>query len=48
LSGALYSTVRTHAPGFRVRVGWLELFGVGTLAAALLLAIGIYSMLGTS
>jgi hypothetical protein len=48
LSGALYSTVRTHAPGFRVRVGWLELLGVGTLAAALLLAIGIYSMLGTS
>jgi hypothetical protein len=43
LSGALYSAVRRHDPEFEVRFGWRDLWIVGAIDLAIIVAIFVYT-----
>jgi hypothetical protein len=43
LSGALYSAIRTHDPGFRVRFRWTEMALVATAACSVIVLIHFYT-----
>jgi O-antigen ligase len=43
LAGALYSAIRQHDPTFRVRLSWLELGGITTTCALIVVAVFLYT-----